>query len=192
MKLSTWRPSLLGWLQNRVTVDSWSLTRPEGVGETNAFLPPLRDVHYNLDSPTQVTGKATQEFYIVKRLSRKLLYASLPLAHLEGLHASLSIRLVHDYSAIADIRNLEFAQVEHPVSVTETGEEQGSWLIELAWAFEIAWDAEPEDGAVVQPFTLNRLNLNLWRDHLDDDTSNGASDPIKRRLDFTFTAERTE
>lgn len=184
MKLSLWRPSLLRWLQDRITVDSWSLTRPEKIGDSNGFLPPLQNVKYELEDYRTVKGKAIQEFYIVKRFPRELAYSDLPLAALEGLHSTLAIRLVHDYKAIADIDQLEFVAVETPVSIVETGEDRGTWIIEVSWSVEITWDAEPEDGAVVQPYDLKQLNINLWRDSLSDDTTDLVSDPGLRVLDY--------
>lgn len=184
MKLSQWRLSILRWLQDQITVDSWSLTRPEKIGDSNGFLPPLQNVKYELEDFRTVKGHAVQEFYIVKRFSRELAYSDLPLAALEGLHSTLAIRLVHDYKAIADIDLLEFVAVEKPVSIVETGEDRGTWIIEITWAFEITWDAEPEAGAVVEPFNISRLNVNLWRDGYSDDTTDGVSDPSLRVLDY--------
>lgn len=184
MKLSLWRPSLLRWLQDRITVDSWSLTRPEKIGDSNGFLPPLQNVKYELEDYRTVKGKAIQEFYIVKRFPRELAYSDLPLATLEGLHSTLAIRLVHDYKAIADIDLLEFVAGEKPVSIVETGEDRGTWIIEVTWSFEITWDAEPEDGAVVQPYDMKQLNIKLWRDSLKDDTTDLVSDPALRVLDY--------
>lgn len=184
MRLSQWRSALLRWLQDQITVDSWSLTRPEKLGDSNGFLPPLQNVKYELEDFRTVKGHAVQEFYIFKRFPRELAYSDLPLAALEGLHSTLSIRLVHDYKDIADIYRLEFVPVEKPVSIVETGEDRGTWIIELTWSFDITWYAEPETGAVVEPFNISQLNVNLWRDGYADDTADGVSDPALRVLDY--------
>lgn len=185
MKLSTWRPSLYAWLQDQILVDGWTLTNPE-IGKTHGFLPPLQDVSYKLENYDRVIGKGIQHISIVKRASKDTTYKDLPIDVLEGYHSTLSIRLVHDYADIAELQSLEFQQVDSPINVLEPSGDNPYWVIELMWSFEITWDATPEGDDLNQPFTLNQLNIRLWRDRLDD-LKDGKSAPNKRVLDFTFS-----
>lgn len=187
MKLSTWRTTFLSWLQAQVVVDSWSVTDPE-MGNTNAFLPPLEDTTYTLRD-TQVIGEATQRFQIAKRVPRTTKYRDIALNTYEGLHSTLSIRLVHDYRDIADLEDLTFIETPNPIGLAEVGEDTGEWLISFLWVVKITWIAEPEVGSVVKPFNFNRLNLNLYRDRLDDDLVVDGRDLDKSVLDFTHTFE---
>lgn len=187
MKLSSWRAKLLTWLNSQLVVDSYSATDPE-MGKTNAFLPPLEEVSYQLRGQGEVVGTATQQFQIAKRVPRDTKYRQIPIAVYEGLHSSLSILLVHNFAAIADLEDLEFLEVSNPIGISEIGEGTGEWLVSFLWKLKIRWLAELEDGDIVTPFNFTKLNLNLWRDRLDDDLVSDGRDVDKSVLDFTLSA----
>lgn len=183
MRLSQWRTNLLKWLNEQIRIDSYSATDPE-LNQTNAFLPRLEDVSYEVRDTNTVVGKGTQRFQIAKRVGRNTKYRQLPIAFYEGLHSTLSIRFVRNYADIADLQALEFVEISDPVNVVEVGEDTGEWLIFFNWAVQIEWLAEPEEDSEDPPFRLTGINLTLWRDHLEDDLRDGR-DPNLSVMDFT-------
>lgn len=184
MKLSTWRPKLMLWLSKNIVVDSWALDRPETVATTMGFLPPLRDVSYRMESFKECQMTATQDFYVLKRLPADYTYRELPLATLEGLYTTLAIRLVQGHTNIdPDVLELEYNPVDQPIKVSELGEDEGDWLAEVRWAFTVTLSAEPEEGGMLKPFSVNQLTLNTYKDGFEDDLTDGVSQPELRRLD---------
>jgi hypothetical protein len=181
MRLSIWRPKLLTWLGQKVNVDSWGIQVPETVGQTTGYLPPLKDIHHDLDSPLSVIGSAVQDIYILQRHSRDTKYIDLPLGELEGLYSTLAIRLVHDWEMIIPetslepgtqgLIKLELNSLDAPISLEESGDGLGEWLVRLHWQLAIQWVADPELGAVVEPYQPQSIGINIRRTWLTGMTS---------------------
>lgn len=172
MKLSTWHPSLVTWLGQQLPVDSWLLQQPKEIGRVSGFVPPLRNLKYWAADHQSVNASGVQDFYLMFRYSKDLQYAELPMHTLEGIYQTLSIRLVHDFKAIADLLELEWVPQDDPIKLKETGavgsNRAADWLVELGWSVELTWEADPETGATQEPFNLSSLDVNLWRSDLSD------------------------
>lgn len=129
------------------------------------FLPPLRDVVYNLFDFREAHLEATQDFFILRRMPEDLTFKDLPINTLEGQYATLAIRLLHDFKDIdPDIIDLVLEPTSRPLKVSEIGEDVGDWLIEIVWSLKVTIKVDPEDGEVQPPFTASELNLYVWRD----------------------------
>lgn len=162
MKLSLWRPGILSWFSNLVHVDSYELREPLLPGTNTCFIEALRNVTYSNEG--QPVGRGDQHIYLLLRYPSELMYYQLPLAELEGVHSSVSQRLLLDSSSIAPILTLELPENNTPVRVSELGENRGEWLIELHWVFSISWLAELETNYQYDPsITINSVSGSLWR-----------------------------
>lgn len=187
MKLSQWRPRLMQFLTSRVVIHSWLLERPETYSQVVGFLPPLHSVDYRREDVTRMVLTATQDFIVSQRLPAEISFKDLPLAQTEGYYASLAIAFIANYKDIsADVLDLTFSAVETPVTTAEVAEDANDWILDIKWSFRVEIEVEPEDGGIVDPFELKELSVNVYRDQLDDDLTDGVSDPAKRYLDFTF------
>jgi hypothetical protein len=170
MKLSTWRSSFKAWLISQIQIDSWVTDRPEDGVTTVGFLPPLRDVSYVPKDHIKTVGQATQDFFVTKRYPATLTYDQLPLGELEGIHSTLSLRMSHDLMDIAPLIALELRGLSQPIGVREFSKND-EWLIDLHWAIEIQWDAEPDQGRVQPIYLVDTVNIGIHREALDGLTS---------------------
>lgn len=171
MKLSEWRPSLTAWLNKYLVIDSYLLERPE-IGKSNGLLTPLRQVSYLTDSPSYIKASGVQDFVLTKRFPDGLAYKDLPLGAIEGIHQTLSMRLLKDFRSIhPDLIDLDMVKVEVPVALSEVGDKIGEWLVELTWTFEATWYAEAEV-EISKPHNITQVSLGLWRESL---AANGAT-----------------
>ena len=175
MLLSTWRPAITAWLTDKIQIDTWELRIPEYVGETAAFLPPLRQIRqYSSEGGSGSRSKfatATQDIFITTRYSRDLSYSELPINVAEGAHASITSDLLSDYQAIAaliDVDTDRYLDTDFPVTVTEVGDDYGDWLISLQLQLTIKWLVEPEIGFGFPGYLIDTIKINLYRNLLDD------------------------
>lgn len=184
MKLSTWRPRLLLWLNKNITISSWVLDRPDTVLQTMGFLPPLRDTEYVLGENKEVYLDATQDFMVLKRFGSENGYKDLPVNQMEGLVATLAYRFLLDRASIdVDVLNLEAVQVSQPIKVEEVGEGDGEWILELTWSLKVRLLVDPET-PIVPDWNITSIRLNVWKDAFEDDLTDGISDPTLRVLDW--------
>lgn len=165
MKISTWRPAIVSWLGQKISIDSWLLDNPQ-IGLTHAFVPPLRDVNYTTEQLNSVRGYGIQDIIIVRRYPKTIAYNDLPIAAMEGLHCSLSVRLATEVEDIADLTRLEVLTVADPVHLEEMGDRLGDWILRLHWAFSITFYAEVEDPTGV-PIEIKGIDLGIYRENLD-------------------------
>ena len=187
MKLSQWRGSLKTWLSKNIQIDSWLLDRPDTYTQTMGFLPPLRQISYDVLDDSLIYINATQDLIILKRFSSEYLFQDLPISTLEGLYNTLAVRLLHDYMDISDdVVSLELDTVNQPINITEVSEDQGDWLVEMTWTFRVNIRVEPEVGSLNTTYTIRSITSAVWNDSQADDLTDGVSDAEKRILDFTF------
>ena len=189
LKLSDWRPRLLGWLQTYVTVDHWNLEHPE-IGEVVGFLPPLRNLTYTVDEPGDTQATGVQDFFVSLRYPRDKRYHELPLATLEGAYQTLSILMLHRYGSLG-ITSCEAVALSDPLNVQETGPAPGEWLVTLRWTWDLLWYALPESTFLVpedqpqEPYDLASIRTGVWRQALPGTTGDQAT----AVLDFTRLLE---
>ncbi len=185
MKLSAWRTAFKSFVDERVTIDSWLLEKPDTYDIAVGFLPPLRDMDFTRRDSGEVKLRATQDFIISQR-HPSVSYNELPVDIIEGYYSTLAIAFVATYQDIdADLYELSFNQVEQPISITEISEDNNDWIVDIKWSLRIEVNVEPEIGAIIQPFDLRQITAHIWRDNLEDGLSDGVSDTALRRLDFT-------
>jgi hypothetical protein len=176
MRLSTFRPSLIAWLNRKLIIHSWELKAPEEVGKTNAFLPPLRSMeHYESESGR--SAKGTQEIYLTTRYSRDVKYADLPLNFTEGVYSTICQLLLSDYQSIADLVDLNINMSDQAIQVTEQGDKYGDWIITMVIYARIVWVPERErppaggGGIGVNPDpvlpNIIQIDTGIFREHLD-------------------------
>lgn len=186
MRLSTWRPAFRAFVDARVNISSWLLDRPDTYGDATGFLPPLREVDYQVRDNGEVDLTATQDFIISQRHPSDLSYKDLPIEALEGYYNTLAIAFVATYQSIhEDLYNLTFKQVEQPIAISEISEDNNDWVIDLKWSVRIEATVEPEIGTTIKPFDLKGITARVWRDNVLDDLGDGVSDITLRRIDFT-------
>lgn len=187
MKLSLWRGSFKDWLSGNIQIDSWLLDRPDTYTQTMGFMPPLRQIGYEILDDNLFYLSATQDLVILKRFTSEYLFQDLPISVLEGLYNTLAVRLLHDFMDIhEDITALDLETVNQPINITEVSEDQGDWLVEMTWSFRVNIRVEPETGTLNQSYTINTITSAVWNDSYSDDLTDGVSDTDKRILDFTF------
>lgn len=187
MRISLWRSRLQSFINDRVTVNSWLLERPQMYAQVVGFLPPLRDVDYRRDNGITLVMTATQDFIVTQRLPSELAFKDLPLAAIEGYYTTLAIAFMANYSDIhEDVQELNFNQIEQPISIAEVAEDANDWIVDIKWSIRVQILVEPEEGYIIEPFELRQLTANVYRDSLADDTSYGTSDPTLRVLDFSL------
>lgn len=187
MKLSAWRGSFKAWLSDNIQIDSWLLDRPDTYAQTMGFLPPVRQISYEVLDDSLIYLSATQDLIILKRFSSEYLFQDLPISVLEGLYNTLAVRLLHDYMDIhEDLVSLELDTVNQPINITEVSEDQGDWLVEITWTFRVNIRVEPEVGSLNTSYTIRSIKSAVWSDSYKDDLTDGVSDSDKRILDFTF------
>lgn len=131
----------------------------------------MRESNYTLEDFNAVRGYGIQDIIVLRRYPKSLAYKDLPIGALEGLQASLAVRLATQYEDIADLRRLEVLTVPDPVSAEEMGDRLGDWIVRLHWAFSLTWDAEVEDEPLGDPFTITGINADLWREYIDESDS---------------------
>jgi len=176
MKISTWRSSLVTWLSGSIAdPDGWNLENPETTTHTQGFLPPLRDVSYEVQDDQVLLGIATQDFFVLRRYTASQ-YKDLPVGYLEGLYHTLSHQVWRRWSEMADLVDLDLEPVTTPVKVGESDDSSEDWIVELAWSWRIKWVIEPELPDDI-PFDFKGLRVNLWRWQLDEQD---------KHLDYTF------
>ena len=178
MRLSLWRPYLIQWLNKHIHIDSWELRSPTQTAEVVGFIPPLQKVSY-YGSSGQIRGYAHQELFVTYLYDSSFLYSQLPIADLEGVHSTICQLLMTQWHDIASLTEFEEMAVDAPVSIRESGDSNGSWLIDLHWTFSISWLAEPEY-AIGSPYTITSVGIRLYDRQL---TQPG--------LPTDFTADRT-
>jgi hypothetical protein len=179
MRLSDWRNNFLDWLGDKVEITSLYLDNPEKPGDTNVFMPPLRNIkNWVSDAGLRATG--TQDLYITTRYSRDLAYHELPISTIEGFYSSLAHMLLLEYQGIADIIDLWFNPSEVPIEVTEHGDGSGDWLITLKYMITFQAMSELESDPEV-PLVF-KVNLGLYRQALDGNSST---------LDWSYTTNPT-
>jgi hypothetical protein len=165
MKLSTWRPGLISWLMSNVAIDEWALDTPP-IGDTLAFLPPLRLLDYGKENK----ATATQDLFIRQRYTRDLTYHELPIPAIEGFYQSLSLRLQASGADIADITQLDIPNIEQPIVIQEYGDNLGDWLVTMTWQLDISFTADVETGTIGKPQPVNSIRSGLYRVALDNST----------------------
>lgn len=170
MKLSQWLPAITTWLNAHVAIDNWYLDNPR-VGETVGFLPPVRNVAYDILDDTSVRCSLTQDIYIRKRYPKDQTYKELPMDTLEGYYQTLALKLLVTGARIAPITTLEVVRQDSPITVQEIGDRTGDWLLDMVWSIRIAFDAEPEVGPLVPRFQFNEISIDLYREQLDEEGS---------------------
>lgn len=187
MKISKWRSQFQKFVADRVSIDSWLLSRPESYSQVVGFMPPLRHIDYRREDTTRVVLNATQDFIISQRLPSELAFKDLPLDILEGMYNTLALAFMANYQDIhEDVFALRFNTIEQPIGITEVAEDANDWIVDLKWSLNVSIEVEPETGAIVSPFYPTSINSGVWRDDLKDDTTYGESDPRLRVLDFSI------
>lgn len=185
MRLSTWRPSLLAFIDRYIPPTSYFLERPE-IGERNGFLPPLCNLKYKLENPGSVLANGTQDIFLTYRESGSNRYQAIDLPKYEGVYQSFSLILVSGWSAINDLTKLDLEAVPDSLMVEEIGNDPGEWLITLHWQFTATWYAEPEiDWEALKPQPVNQITSAIWRNGLDKALGDDA------RLDAVVTVDFT-
>ena len=167
MLLSTWRPKLKTSLLANTSIDTWDIVMPEG-DQMVGFLPPLESLIYRETDDGVVEGTAQQSVYIRKRYANDVRYESLPIASLEGFHASISLRLVRQFQSInLELLRLDMERVDQPLIVEEGG--NGDFIVTMQFRFEIAWTVETEPQYPLKPpFELKKIVAGIWRQRGDE------------------------
>lgn len=165
MKISQWRNDFLDWLGSKVVINSFYLEVPENVGDTNAFLTPLRNIkNYLSDDGQHCT--ATQDVYLATRYSRDLAYYELPISTIEGLYSTVAHALLAEYQDInEDILEIILNPSEDSIEIGEYGDESGDWIVKLKWIITVRFIYEPE---TPRDFLITKINLGLYRQLLDE------------------------
>jgi hypothetical protein len=180
MRLSTWRPGMLTWLESRVSINTYELRDPLVDSEVAAFLPPLRNIKHSDDTNGVPTASAVQDIFLTTRYPNTIKYSQLPLALTEGAYSTLCQYLLKDFQSIADLNDAYLVEAEQPIQVTEIGDEDGDWLITTAIMLYITWTPEPEAGQEFPGYRIDQINFNLYRSALADISANV--------LDLAFTS----
>lgn len=189
MKLSLWRPSYLTHVQKLVKVSSWSIDKPTAdvlwttgynfAGNSVGYLPTLREVNYSPnDSSRDIIGSAIQDLYVLVRLDKGIPYHSLPLARLEGVHATYSVITSLEWRTILPpevgnrgLLGLDFLSC-NPVTLCPAGDFNSDYIAELVWSVRIRFVADPETGILPAPYSVNRIGGKVYRSKLNDFADN--------------------
>ena len=183
MRLSLYRPNLALWVGKHIHIDSYELRTPTVDTEVIGFIPPLQQVSYS-GSSGQIRGYAHQSLFVSYLYLNTTLYNNLPIATLEGVHSTLSQLLLTQWHDIADLIELELMLVDTPITIRESGDSMGNWIVDLQWVFAITWLAEPEY-VIDKPFTLTSLNTRLF-DHKLTVPGLPTDYTTDRQLDVTY------
>ncbi len=175
MKLSTWRPAIIAWLNQRVNIQTWELRNPLDVGETAGFLPPLKYIKHSVTEAGK-EAEATQEIYITTRYSRDLKYAQLPLGLIEGVYSSICQDLLDDGQGIVDGLDILINPGAHhmvltdPIQIQESGDDIADWLITMVFYVTIKWIPEVESDMDFgfPGYNINQINFGIYRAKLPD------------------------
>lgn len=182
MRLSQWRPSFLAYLNQYVDFSGgFGLSVPEAYGVFVGHVPPLFRVSYSTHPPDSAIGYGEQWWFLLARYPYSTAYKDLPIALLEGLHCSLTLRFLWSWGRILDatarpdwnhqqplLNSLELLTPEYPVQVKEDSYENRDWLVQLTWKARLMWNAEPENP--IPSVLLTNLDLDVYRSTLRDIT----------------------
>ena len=171
MRISTWRPGMIIWLNHRILINTWELRNPEVVGETAGFLPPLRLIKHYIGESGQAEAEATQEIYITTRYSRDFKYSELPLPQIEGVYSSLCQDLLKDHQSIVPGLDLTINPSAHhmvlvdPIQVQEYGDDLADWLVTMVFYVILKWmpEVEPNQGFGYTANNINKISLGIYR-----------------------------
>lgn len=180
MRLSQWRPSFLAFINQYLDFEGgFGLSMPTTVGAFVGHVPPLFNTEYSPIPPDTAVGKAEQWFFLLARFPYDIPYKDLPIGALEGLHASMCLRLLWNWSRIRDttgrqgydpykplLSGLAVIESDYPVKVSEDSYENRDWLIQLTWKTVITFEAEPEEP--IDPILLTHLDIDVYRSTLRD------------------------
>ena len=190
MKTSLWRPGIKAFLLKYLTVSTWELDYPIQAGETVGILPPITNVNIYRNGAS-VMQSATQVVELISRIDGTLRYDNLPISFYEGIHTTLSYRLLMEFGDIADIFQLQLHTI-NPISIAERDDARGDWFIRLQWSMSVQWVAELETGTPGVPYNFTQILVGLKRAlparllKPDD-----IIDPARNILDTTLTINRT-
>lgn len=189
MKLSEYRNLIKVWLANYLTVTDWTENRPL-LNQSSGFLPPLEDVKYSLENGL-ITGYGTQKLAVSYRID-KLKFHAIPFSYYEGVHSTLSQRLLLTFSDIhPDMLGIDVLEVSSPIVTVNANESStDDWFIQIQWMFRINWVAESEV-AIVKQFIVDRIDVGMFLTPLTDDLFNGLDDD-KKVLDKEFSVIRVQ
>jgi hypothetical protein len=146
----------------------------EIAGNSVGYLPSLREVKYSLsESSRDIVGSAIQDVYVLCRLDRTIPYHNLPIAQLEGYHATFSVLTQLKWrDIVADPDNRGLLSFEwlscNPVSVSPAGDFNSDYIAELVWSASITFIADPEMGVMPPPYTVKQVGGRVYRSKLAD------------------------
>jgi len=189
MKTSLWRQGIKAFLLKYLSVSTWELDYPIQAGETVGILPPITNVNIYKNGAT-VMQSATQVVELISRIDGTLRYDNLPISFYEGIHTTLSYRLLTEFADIADIFQLQLQSL-NPISIAERDDARGDWFIRVQWSMSVQWVAELEVGTPGLPFNFTQILVGIKRalpprkDIVDDIIA-----PARNILDTTLTINR--
>lgn len=144
MLISLWRPRLQSMLAALLPRVSFDLRQPIDYGEWVCYLPPLANINYNVNASD--TALAVQDIVLTIRYRADTKYSDLPLNRMEALAIAIQTRLAREYGDLGDLVKLDVLSLPAPITVSEYGDGLADWLVQLAFAVEIGWNPEIEQG----------------------------------------------
>ncbi len=180
MRISQWRPAFYQFINEHLDYSGgFGLSMPTTVGAFVGHLPPLFNTFYRTLPPDSAVGQAEQWLFLLARYPYDIPYKDLPISVFEGIHATMAMRLLWNWSRIRDVTDrpgfdpnaplltgLTVMQTDYPVKISEDSYENRDWLITVTWKTIITFDAEPE--LAIDPVYLSELDIDVYRSTLKD------------------------
>ncbi|MEH2093994.1 hypothetical protein [Nostoc sp.] len=148
------------FLAIRVKIDAWDLDVPEGLYSptsnnyqpgSNAIALPIQNLVHKRAGLNLIETSVRLPYRITYRFPYDLAYDSLPSSGLEGV-----ISTIHLYALLQlpdeNIKSFQPAEVEDSVTVERIAQEDGDWLVNLNFAFDVVFNTTDfPDISSIQP-----------------------------------------